>query len=95
MLLRKCFGQEVETSLLFHPVSRAAKWTSATFTHELHMFNMSIPGLPLGIGAQMYRQLCIAITERHVYCVAENFNRHDNVSRNTHKDVAFAWQSGH
>ncbi|RSL37966.1 hypothetical protein CEP53_015312, partial [Fusarium sp. AF-6] len=47
------------------------------------------------IGVRLYRQLSIAITERHVRGALPTFNRFDEVTEAADPDVAFAWQSGH
>ncbi|KAL3588171.1 hypothetical protein FPOAC2_14070 [Fusarium poae] len=42
-----------------------------------------------------YRQLAIAITEKHVRDVYTPFNRHDDCSNDVDTNAVFAWQSGH
>jgi hypothetical protein len=44
---------------------------------------------------QIYRQLSIAITEKHIKRISKPFNRYDDKSRAANIDVAFSWQSGH
>ncbi|EWZ78920.1 hypothetical protein FOWG_16864 [Fusarium oxysporum f. sp. lycopersici MN25] len=43
----------------------------------------------------MYRQISIAITERHVHDAAIRFNRFDDTTGTAGPEVAYAWQSGH
>ncbi|KJZ69022.1 hypothetical protein HIM_11581 [Hirsutella minnesotensis 3608] len=47
------------------------------------------------VTSQKLRQLCIGITEKHVREVHQNFNRFDDRSEKAHRNVIFAWQSGH
>jgi hypothetical protein len=44
---------------------------------------------------QLYRQLTIGITEKHVHEVHKPFNRFDDKSAAADVNVVFAWQSGH
>ncbi|KAJ0129491.1 Uncharacterized protein HZ326_27411 [Fusarium oxysporum f. sp. albedinis] len=43
----------------------------------------------------IYRQLVIAVTEKHIREVYTPFNRYDNCSNNADLNVVFAWQSEH
>lgn len=43
----------------------------------------------------MYRQISIAITERHVLAAAVRFNRFNDTTGTAGHEVAYAWQSGH
>ncbi|KAI3561796.1 hypothetical protein IWW34DRAFT_839405 [Fusarium oxysporum f. sp. albedinis] len=43
----------------------------------------------------MYRQISIAITERHVHAAAARFNRFGDTTGTAGHEVAYAWQSGH
>lgn len=94
-ILRKCFLHASENTLLFAPASRSGSWTTKTFTKELRRFSKAVPGISFGIGVQLYRQLSIAITEKHVRRAAVKFNRFDDVTNAAEEDVAYAWQSGH
>ncbi|KAL9566121.1 hypothetical protein ACKAV7_009739 [Fusarium commune] len=47
------------------------------------------------INVRTYRQLAIAITEKHVREVYTPFNRHDDCSEDAGINVVLAWQSGH
>jgi hypothetical protein len=44
---------------------------------------------------QLYRQLVIGVTEKHVREVHRPFNRFDDKGPHADPNVAFAWQSGH
>ncbi|KJZ71002.1 hypothetical protein HIM_09613 [Hirsutella minnesotensis 3608] len=85
-ILRKCFHRERKDALLFLPLSRGA---------ELRRHCSATPGIPAGLGAQLYRQVSVAITERHVSTVAVPFDRFDDATAAAGDGVAFAWQSGH
>ncbi|KAH7247485.1 uncharacterized protein BKA55DRAFT_691571 [Fusarium redolens] len=47
------------------------------------------------INVRTYRQLAIAITEKHVREMYTPFNRHDDWSNDADINSIFAWQSGH
>ncbi|KAF9777496.1 hypothetical protein IL306_004401 [Fusarium sp. DS 682] len=64
-ILRKCFQYNPSAVLLFTPLHRQATWTTKTFTDELRRLSESVPGIAFQMGAQLYRQISIAITERH------------------------------
>jgi hypothetical protein len=49
----------------------------------------------VAFGVQMYRQLSIAVTERHIKQISRPCNRYDEKSTNVDIEVAFSWQSGH
>lgn len=44
---------------------------------------------------QVYRQLSIAVTEKHVKCISRPFDRNDDKSADAAIEVTYAWQSGH
>ncbi|KAM0361930.1 hypothetical protein ACHAPK_011646, partial [Fusarium culmorum] len=98
-ILRKCFHIEHTDALLFSPLSqigpKSTPWTVSTFTKELRRHCSAATGIPSGIGVQMYRQISIAITERHVQDAAIRFNRFDDTTGTAGPEVAYAWQSGH
>jgi hypothetical protein len=95
MLLRTCLCQNADKSLLFTPAIRFATWKTDTFSKTLQAFSNVSPGISFDIGARLYRQLSIAITERHVRSVAGFFNRHDDTSPGADSELVYAWQSGH
>lgn len=98
-ILRKCFSYTSENTLLFVCLSQAGRrsssWTTSTFTQELRRYCAAAPGIPSGLGTQLYRQVSIAITERHVHTAAAHFNRFDDKTSQATEEVAYAWQSGH
>ncbi|KAL7940767.1 hypothetical protein V8C42DRAFT_361765 [Trichoderma barbatum] len=47
------------------------------------------------VNSRLLRQLCIGITEKHVREIHKPFNRFDDTSQTAHRNVVFAWQSGH
>ncbi|KAK7571298.1 hypothetical protein V3481_018515 [Fusarium oxysporum f. sp. vasinfectum] len=98
-ILRECFHIEHTNALLFSPLPQVGlkptPWTASTFTKELRRHCNAATGIPSGIGVQMYRQISIAITERHVHAAAARFNRFDDTTGTAGHEVAYAWQSGH
>lgn len=96
MLLRACFRKESDhQALLFRPASNPGTWKTAVFSSTLLHFCKISPGIPTGLDAQLYRQVSIAITERHVRAASQRFNRYDEVAACSKLDAVFAWQSGH
>ncbi|KAJ9413322.1 hypothetical protein FOXG_15071 [Fusarium oxysporum f. sp. lycopersici 4287] len=97
-ILRKCFYHESTNTLLFAPISRYSRnsfWSTKTFSDELKRISRTVPSIPCEIGVQLYRQLSIAITEKHVREATSGFNRFDDTTNTASEDAAFAWQSGH
>ncbi|KAK7583216.1 hypothetical protein V3481_012509 [Fusarium oxysporum f. sp. vasinfectum] len=99
-ILLKCFDIEHTNALLFSPLSQVGQksttpWTASTFTKKLRRHCSAATGIPSGIGVQMYRQISIAITERHVHAAAARFNRFGDTTGTAGHEVAYAWQSGH
>ena len=98
-ILRRCFHIEHTNALLFSPLSQVGlkltPWTASTFTKELWRHCSAATGIPSGVGVQMYRQISIAITERHVHAAAARFNRFDDTTGTAGHEVAYAWRSGH
>ncbi|KAI7771118.1 hypothetical protein LZL87_013445 [Fusarium oxysporum] len=99
LILRKCFYIEHTDALLFSPLSqigpKSTPWTVSTFNKELRRHCSAAAGIPPGIRVQMYRQISIAITERHVHDAAIRFNRFNDTTGTAGPEVAYAWQSGH
>ncbi|RKK65963.1 hypothetical protein BFJ69_g15821, partial [Fusarium oxysporum] len=94
-ILRKCFQFEPQRTLLFTPASKSMRWTTKVFTEELKRLGQDALGADMEINVQLYRQLSIAITERHVREALPDFNCFNDVTKTADADVAFAWQSGH
>jgi hypothetical protein len=95
MLLRVCFGNHTTAPLLFTPAENKSAWTTFVLTRELQQLSQATPGISSKIGVQLYRQLSIAITGRHVRDISESFNQRSRHTVYGDTDAAYAWQSGH
>ncbi|KPA35178.1 hypothetical protein FLAG1_12152, partial [Fusarium langsethiae] len=95
MLLRVCFANHTTTPVMFAPAGPKSAWTTAILTRELQRLSQATPGISISIGVQLYRQLSIAITERHVRDVSASFDRYNSHAAYGDADAAYAWQSGH
>ena len=94
MLSRQCCGGQKERRLLFATVENPDQpWKVEVVTQALKKLTQEVCGTAFGV--QVYRQLSIAITERHVKQISRPFNRYDDKSAEADIEVAFAWQSGH
>lgn len=80
--------------LLFHlGRDHDQPWDASRLTAILKKATAEVWGQ--AVNAQLYRQLTIGITERHVREIHKPFNRFDDVSAEADMNVVFAWQSGH
>lgn len=77
--------------LLFHSDGRL--WPSSRLTSVVEQATAEV--WHQRVNVRLYRQISIAITERHVLEVHLPFNRYDDESLDADLNVAFAWQSGH
>jgi hypothetical protein len=94
MLFRICYNTDAESTLLFSsPVNPKEPIKTSVLSKILREQTISTLGFPVGV--QVYRQLSIAITEKHVKQIANPFNQHDDKSKEADINVSFAWQSGH
>ncbi len=94
MLYRVCYGQNRERRLLFASSERPERpWTADVLTKALKLLTQDVCGTPFGV--QVYRQLSVAVTERHIKHISRPFNRYDDKSTEADREVAFSWQSGH
>jgi hypothetical protein len=94
MIHRSCFGTRRDRKYLFSSVEDPDKhWKPSRLTAVLRKLTKDIAGLEFGV--QVYRQLSIAVTERHLSHISKPFNRFDDKTADTDLDVALAWQSGH
>ncbi|KAH7112035.1 hypothetical protein EDB81DRAFT_671170 [Dactylonectria macrodidyma] len=86
---------EGSSPLLFRAqiTSGSKPWQTGRFTAILKDTTSKLWGHP--VTSQLLRQLCIGITEKHVREVYQPFNRFVDRSENAHRNVVFAWQSGH
>ncbi|CAM1507683.1 Fc.00g073240.m01.CDS01 [Cosmosporella sp. VM-42] len=83
------------SALLFRAraASGSKPWQTSQLTKLLKKVTTTMWGYP--VHSQLLRQLCIGITEKHVCEVYRPFNRFDDTSDDAHRNVVFAWQSGH
>lgn len=94
MIHRTCFGTNRDRKFLFSSVETPNKsWKPSRLTAVLRKLTKQTAGVELGV--QIYRQLSIAITERHLAHISKPFNRFDDKTAEADLDVALAWQSGH
>ncbi|CVL08865.1 uncharacterized protein FMAN_14102 [Fusarium mangiferae] len=77
--------------LLFHVNGKA--WPTSRLTEILVKATSKIWNQAINV--RLYRQLAIAITEKHVREVHTPFNRYDDLSSVADRNAVFAWQSGH
>lgn len=94
MLNRECFGSKKGRSLFFSWSNDPERpWTVEVLTKALKKLSTAVCGTPFGV--QVYRQLSIAVTEKHVKCISRPFDRNDDKSVDAAIEVAYAWQSGY
>ena len=94
MVFRSAFGTDRERKLLFSSLQEPEKlWRSDRLTSALRKLTLDVAGVEFGV--QAYRQLSIAVTEKHLAHLSSPFNRHDDKGADANIGVAFAWQSGH
>lgn len=89
------YGILRSSPLLFRaiPAPGSKPWQTSQVTRILKEATAKVWGYP--VHSQLLRQLCIGITEKHVREVHQSFNRFDDTSDKAHRNVVFAWQSGH
>lgn len=83
--------QRLPTRLLFQNNGRP--WPTSHLTDIVTKATLELWRQKINV--RTYRQLAIAITEKHVREVYTPFNRHDDCSNDADINAAFAWQSGH
>jgi hypothetical protein len=94
MTHRACFDTNTDRKYLFSSVMEPDKhWKPSRLTAALRKLTRDVSGIEIGV--QVYRQLSIAVTERHLAHISKFFNRFDDKTVEANRDVAFAWQSGH
>ena len=94
MLRRVCLHRPETSRLLFFTSgAENTPWTSGMLSKELRDHTAEAVGVAFGV--QTYRQLSIAITERHIRDISGPFNRFDDHCNEIDMDAAFAWQSSH
>lgn len=94
MLQRVCYSRNQGRHLLFSSAENPQKpWKVDILIKALKRLTKEV--CEVSFGVQIYRQLSIAITEKHINHISRPFNRYDDKSANADIAVAFAWQSGH
>jgi hypothetical protein len=94
MLYRVCLETEIDSTLLFSlPSSPREPVKTYALTKTLARQTTSTLGFPLSV--KIYRQVSIAITEKHVQDISRPFNQYDDRSKDADINVVFSWQSGH
>lgn len=94
MLRRNCLRFGRSSRLLFRtPGLEDVLWTSAALSKSLQSYTKEALGTAFGV--QTYRQLSIAIIERHVRQISKPFDRYCDKGREKDLEVVFAWQSRH
>ena len=89
MLRRICLGQNEACRLLFYyPGRPVAPWKADILTKALRAHTNDLCGVEIGI--QVYRQLSIAITEKHIKQISRPFHLNDDRSAQADMEVAFA-----
>jgi hypothetical protein len=86
MLRRVCKYGDGERNMLFSTGRRV--WSTADLTRALRDYTQAVFDLPLGV--KLYRQLLIAITEKHIRCLCKPVNLTDDRSPAADMDVVFA-----
>jgi hypothetical protein len=94
MLHRKCLGLDADTPLLF---PSTANLHEPRKTEELTKLlkRCTASATDVALSVRVYRQLTIAITEKHIKQMSQPFNRYDDTTSIADSGVAFTWQSGH
>lgn len=91
---RALSGLAQPSTLLFRAGNTLGKpWPSTRFTALLKRATNEVWGQPVNL--QLFRQLSIGITEKHVREVRKPFNQFDDKGLEADLNVVFAWQSGH
>ncbi|KAJ3454070.1 hypothetical protein MRS44_018702 [Fusarium solani] len=83
--------ERTQTRLLFHSNGKA--WPTSRLTGILTKATLEV--WKQAVHVRLYRQLAVAVTEKHVREVYTPFNRYDDYSSDADVNVVFAWQSGH
>jgi hypothetical protein len=83
--------QRSQTRLLFQ--NNGSPWPTSHLTDVVTKATLELWRQKINV--RTYRQLAIAVTEKHVREVYTPFNRHDDCSDDADINAIFAWQSGH
>ena len=94
LIRRDYYGFENKRRLLFAAYDNPDKaWKVEILRKALRELTERVCGIAFGV--QIYRQISIAVTEKHIKQIRKPFNRYDDKSVDADINVAFAWQSGH
>ncbi|KAF6783210.1 hypothetical protein CSOJ01_15923, partial [Colletotrichum sojae] len=95
MLCRVCLGADnTDSSVLFRPLLRPTDhWGTEKLSKELSRRATHLFGFTLSV--RTYRQISIAITEKHIKQIRRPFNRLQDKGPDAPIESALAWQSGH
>ncbi|KAH7024319.1 uncharacterized protein B0I36DRAFT_294906 [Microdochium trichocladiopsis] len=86
--------QIISPALLFSSgVDRSKPWDASKLAAILKKATSAC--WDISVNPQMYRQITIGITEKHVVKIATPFNRYDDLGPNANINAIFAWQSSH
>ncbi|KAH7261579.1 hypothetical protein BKA59DRAFT_488953 [Fusarium tricinctum] len=83
--------QCLQTRLLFQ--NNGKPWPTSRLTDIVTKATLEL--WQQSVNVRTYRQLAIAVTEKHVREVYTPFNRYDDCSDDADINAIFAWQSGH
>jgi len=95
MLRRQCLQTTAtpSTFLFANPFRPHETLATLVLTKALQSLSSNVMGTPIGV--KTFRQLSIAITERHVKELLKPFNRHQDRGADANPASVLAWQSGH
>lgn len=93
MLNLECFGSKKARPLFSSSNDPERPWKVEVLTKALKKLSTAVCGTQFGV--QVYRQLSIAVAEKHVKHISRPFDRNDDKSAEAAIEVAYAWQSGH
>lgn len=93
ILQRSSPGSEERRLLLTSQYQPDKVWKMQVLTKALVDHLRSTLGISIGV--ELYPQLSIAVTERHVKQISKPFNWFDDKTTSADIEVVFAWQSGH
>jgi hypothetical protein len=94
MLNREYFGNKQERPLFFSSSNDSARpWKVDVLTRALKQLSIHICVTSLGM--QVYQQLAIAMTKKHVKQINPSFDRSHDKSTDTAIEVVYARESGH
>jgi hypothetical protein len=91
MIRRECKLGGSQTDTLFYTGTR--KMTATDLTQSMREYSQAHIGQPLH--CRLYRQLAIAVMERHVPRLLQPFDIHDDTNPHRMMHSVRAWQSGH